>query len=92
MDKQYRKQEAIMAAQDPAAAPHSYERLGRRIQRAASAPRARLAHSIIIERQPDESIEDWERVIEEIETHGHVTITRFDDGSVGLRWNLAETL
>ena len=30
-------------------------------------------------------------MLEELGTHGSVTITRFDDGSAGLRWNVAES-
>ncbi|TDX29077.1 uncharacterized protein DUF1654 [Modicisalibacter xianhensis] len=81
-----------MAVQEQAAAtPPSYLKLGQRVQRAVNTPRARLSQSIILERQPEESIEDWEAMLDELGTHGNVTITRFDDGSVGLRWNVAES-
>ncbi|MCG7598425.1 DUF1654 domain-containing protein [Halomonas sp. McH1-25] len=80
-----------MAVQAQAAeTPPSYLKLGQRVQRAVNTPRARMAHSVILERQPDESVEDWEAMLEELGTHGNVTITRFDDDSVGLRWNVAE--
>ncbi|MHB0775446.1 DUF1654 domain-containing protein [Halomonas sp. WWR20] len=80
-----------MAFETMAVEQSSYVQLGKRVQRAINAPRARLTQHIIIERQPDESVEDWESMLEEIDSHGHVTLIRYDDGAIGLRWNLAET-
>nr|WP_299241179.1 DUF1654 domain-containing protein [uncultured Halomonas sp.] len=64
---------------------------GQRVHRAVDAPRARMAQHIILDRQPDESSEDWERMLEEIDAYGHATITRYSKDNAGLRWNLAET-
>lgn len=68
----------------------SYERLGRRVQRAVTSPAAVTSQHITLERQPDESREAWEQILDEIDTNEHVTVTRIDDDRASLRWNLAE--
>lgn len=68
----------------------TYEQLGHRVQRAVNSYPAQSNRHLVIERQPEESLEDWEQLLAEIDTNEHVTITRLDDGAVRLRWNLAE--
>lgn len=72
--------------------PTSYELLGHRVQRIINSSKAQSAKHAVIEHQPDESIEDWDRLIEELETLEAVTMIRHEDGSVGLRWNPAEPM
>lgn len=52
--------------------PTSYELLGQRIQRVINAPRAQSEKCAVIARGVDESPEDWDRLIEELETLEHV--------------------
>lgn len=74
------------------AAPTTYELLGRRIQRVVNAPRAQAERTAVIARQEDESTEDWQRLLEELETLENVTMIPQDDGEVLLRWNPEEAL
>ncbi|GAB2799207.1 hypothetical protein GCM10027040_27850 [Halomonas shantousis] len=53
-----------MTFETEAAEQSSYIKLGKRMQRAVNSPRGRVAQNIILERQPDESTEDWERMLE----------------------------
>ncbi|WP_129138774.1 DUF1654 domain-containing protein [Modicisalibacter coralii] len=69
----------------------SYERLGHRIQRAVTSPAAVSRRQITLERQPDESQEDWDQILDEIDTNEHVAVTRIDDDTASLRWNPAES-
>jgi hypothetical protein len=72
--------------------PSTYELLGQRIQRAINAPRAQSERCAEISRQPDESPDDWARLLEELETVEHLTMIPLDGGAVRLRWNPEEAL
>ncbi|MWJ26653.1 DUF1654 domain-containing protein [Halomonas sp. ZH2S] len=74
--------------------PSSYERLGQRIQRAINSPKAQSQKCAEISRQPEESIDDWNRLLEELSTLGHVTMIPLDDeaGTIRLRWNPEEAM
>ncbi len=74
------------------AAPTSYERLGQRIQGIINAPRAQAEHCAEISRLPEEHQDDWDRLLEELETLEHVTMTPLEDGAVRLRWNPEEAM
>ncbi|MFM9270971.1 DUF1654 domain-containing protein [Halomonas elongata] len=43
-------------------------------------------------RQDDEREDDWERLIEELETIEELTIIPLEDGQIRLRWNPEESL
>lgn len=74
------------------AAPTPYELLGQRIQRIVSSPRAMSERTAVISRAPDEAPEDWDRLLEEFETLGHVTLIPQEDGAIRLRWNPEEAM
>ena len=44
------------------------------------------AHHIVIERQPDESLEDWQRTIDELTASDRIIVTPLDDGAIALKW------
>lgn len=72
--------------------PSSYELLGQRIQRVINSPRAQAEKCAEISRLPEERQEDWDRLLEELETLEHVTITPMEGEAVRLRWNPEEAL
>jgi hypothetical protein len=82
--------ECIMARQKSQAAkePSSYELLGIRIQRSINSPKAQASKSAILERSPNDSPEDWDRLLEEIAENENVTIAHRDDGHVQLFWTV----
>ncbi|MGE7959531.1 DUF1654 domain-containing protein [Pseudomonas sp. NPDC089530] len=71
----------------PAAAPpSSYERLGLRVQKIINSPHAQKAKAALIFRHPDEAIDEWERLLEEIAENDNVTLAYRDDGGVQIFW------
>ncbi|ROL86185.1 DUF1654 domain-containing protein [Pseudomonas chlororaphis] len=71
----------------PAAAPpSSYERLGLRVQKIINSPNAQKAKAALIFRQPDEAVDEWERLLEEIAENDNVTLAYRDDGGVQIFW------
>ena len=71
----------------PAAAPpSSYERLGLRVQKIINSPNAQKAKAALIFRQPDEAVDEWERLFEEIAENDNVTLAYRDDGGVQIFW------
>ncbi|SFU48620.1 DUF1654 domain-containing protein [Halomonas korlensis] len=73
-------------------APTPYALLGQRIQRVINAPKAQSNQRVEIARLPDESPDDWGRLIEELETLEHVTLTPLEDGAMRLVWNPEESM
>lgn len=65
---------------------NTYLQVGRRIQRLVSDPNAQKVRTIKIARRDDESFEAWERVIQEFEETGGITVERFEDASVRIGW------
>nr|WP_299380321.1 DUF1654 domain-containing protein [uncultured Halomonas sp.] len=45
-------------------------------------------YHLVIQRLPGESKQEWQRTLEEIEAHGHATVTRLPNDCAGLRWEL----
>lgn len=72
--------------------PSTYGLLGQRIQRVINSPRAQSDRCAEISRQPDESPDDWQQLLEEFETLDHVTMIPLEDGVIRLRWNPEEAL
>lgn len=71
--------------------PSSYELLGMRIQRQINAPAAQSENTTVIARKDDEHENDWERLIEELETVEELTMIPLEDGQIRLRWNPEES-
>ncbi|MGF6093017.1 DUF1654 domain-containing protein [Pseudomonas sp. 18173] len=65
---------------------NTYEQVGRRIQRMVSDPNAQKVQTITIARRDYESPDAWERVIQELEETGGITVERLEDDSVRIGW------
>ncbi|MGF6140472.1 DUF1654 domain-containing protein [Pseudomonas laurylsulfatiphila] len=65
---------------------NTYEQVGRRIQRMVSDPNVQKVQTITIARRDDESPDAWERVIQEFEETGGITVERLEDDSVRIGW------
>ncbi|UVL01309.1 DUF1654 domain-containing protein [Pseudomonas sp. B21-048] len=66
--------------------PDTYERLGTRVQKIINSPTAQKAKAALIFRLPDEPMDEWERLLEEIDENDNVTLAHRDDGGVQIFW------
>lgn len=69
---------------------NAYEQLVKRIREVITAPPVQRRRQVTIARQAGESVDDWDRLLDEMDTAEELTITRNDDGSVSLRWKKPE--
>ncbi|MCW0920895.1 DUF1654 domain-containing protein [Pseudomonas glycinis] len=74
-----------LVATSPAASD-AYERMGMRVQKIINSPTAQKAKAALIFRLPDEPMDDWERLLEEIDENDNVTLAYRDDGGVQIFW------
>lgn len=74
----------LVATSPPA--PDAYERMGMRVQKIINSPTAQKAKAALIFRLPDEPMDDWERLLEEIDENDNVTLAYRDDGGVQIFW------
>lgn len=65
---------------------NSYEHLVKRVQEIISSPRSQIEHQVTISKNSNESAQDWERLLEEINDADGVTLSRHQDGSVQVAW------
>ncbi|EJM68881.1 Protein of unknown function (DUF1654) [Pseudomonas sp. GM50] len=70
----------------PSVSPDAYERLGMRVQKIINSPTAQKAKAALIFRLPDEPMDEWERLLEEIDENDNVTLAHRDDGGVQIFW------
>lgn len=70
----------------PSSAPDSYERMGMRVQKIINSPTAQKAKAALIFRLPDEPVDEWEQLLEEIDENDNVTLAYRDDGGVQIFW------
>jgi hypothetical protein len=61
-------------------------RMGMRVQKIINSPTAQKAKAALIFRLPDEPMDDWERLLEEIDENDNVTLAYRDDGGVQIFW------
>ena len=64
----------------------TYHRLVRRVNRAITTPRAQRERQANLAREPDDRLEDWERLLDEIQQAEGVVMTKRSDGSVYVTW------
>jgi hypothetical protein len=64
----------------------AYEQLAQRVQKIINGPTAQRARSALLVRQPQESPEDWQRLLDEIAENDNVTLAWRDDGGIQLFW------
>ena len=67
-------------------APDSYARMGMRVQKIINSPTAQKAKAVLIFRLPDEPVNEWEQLLEEIDENDNVTLAYRDDGGVQIFW------
>lgn len=79
-----------MAKRSLPTAPSSYEVLAARLLRAINSPAAQRAKHACLTRLPDDSSEDWRRVLDGLEEEDNVTIAHRDDGSVDVFWTVVK--
>lgn len=70
------------------AAPGAYERMGLRIQKIINSPTAQKSKAALLFKLPDESEDDWARLLEEIAENDNVTLAWRDDGGVQIFWTV----
>ncbi|MCX2897937.1 DUF1654 domain-containing protein [Pseudomonas mandelii] len=70
----------------PASSPDSYARMGIRVQKIINSPTAQKAKAALIFRLPDEPVDEWEQLLEEIDENDNVTLAYRDDGGVQIFW------
>ncbi|SJN11600.1 hypothetical protein CZ787_06290 [Halomonas citrativorans] len=72
----------------------TYQVLVSRVQRKINSPRAQSEHCAEIQRQPEDSTDDWARMLAELGTVENVTMTPLDDDGelVRVRWNPEESM
>lgn len=68
--------------------PSSYELLGIRLQGIINAPKAQLSRSAILERLPEDNLDDWELILSEISENDNVTIEHRNDRFAHVYWTL----
>jgi hypothetical protein len=66
--------------------PGTYERMGMRVQKIINSPTAQKAKAALIFRLPDEPVDEWEQLLEEIDENDNVTLAYRDDGGVQIFW------
>ena len=64
------------------------------MKRKIGSPAAQSKHCVEIERQPDDSADDWAQLLADLGTVENVTIIPLDETAehVRLRWNPAEAM
>ena len=67
-------------------APDAFERMGMRAQKIINSPTAQKAKAALIFRLPDEPVDAWEQLLEEIDENDNVTLAYRDDGGVQIFW------
>jgi hypothetical protein len=68
------------------APPDTYARMGLRVQKIINSPTAQKAKAALIFRLPDEPVDEWEQLLEEIDENDNVTLAYRDDGGVQIFW------
>jgi len=64
----------------------AYARMGMRVQKIINSPTAQKVKAALIFRLPDEPVDEWEQLLEEIDENDNVTLAFRDDGGVQIFW------
>ncbi|MEF9673931.1 MULTISPECIES: DUF1654 domain-containing protein [unclassified Pseudomonas] len=78
--------EDCSVANSTSAAPSTYERMGLRVQKIINSPNAQKAKAALLFRLPDEPVDEWEQLLEEIAENDNVTLAYRDDGGIQIFW------
>ena len=80
---QFNKDNPVAAT---SASVDTYARMGLRVQKIINSPTAQKAKAALIFRLPDEPMDEWEQLLEEIDENDNVTLAYRDDGGVQIFW------
>lgn len=70
------------------ATPSAYEALASRLLRIINSPTAQRTKHACLPRLPEDSDEDWQRVMDGLAEEDNVTVAHRDDGSVDVFWTV----
>ena len=72
----------------------TYAALVERVKRKINSPAAQSENCAEIQRQPDDTAENWARLLDDLGTVENVTMVPLDDAAdhVRIRWNPAEAM
>ncbi|WP_460408788.1 DUF1654 domain-containing protein [Pseudomonas amygdali] len=64
----------------------TFQQLARRIHRQVNSSAAQARRRTIISRLSSEKLDDWDCLLDQLDTEDSVRVTRLECGSVGLAW------
>lgn len=64
----------------------SYQILVQRVHRQINSPAAQAGRSVTLQLQPGELLEDWESLLEQLETDESVRVTRAGERTANISW------
>lgn len=64
----------------------TYELAGRRLQALIAAPGVQKVQAVTVSRLEHETVEDWQRLIDEISETAGVLVESLEDGAVRIGW------
>ncbi|MDW5376852.1 DUF1654 domain-containing protein [Halomonas sp. HP20-15] len=67
----------------------TYQQLGKRVQQTIASATAKDQRHVYLEPREEDSLDDWDQLIEEISTNENVEVNRTDDGRYLVSWNPA---
>lgn len=68
--------------------PNSFELLGLRVQKIINSPTAQKRRAAVIRRASDECPEDWKRLLDDIADTENVILSREEDNTARVSWDL----
>ena len=69
--------------------PHqrsAYERIGLRIQKLIADPKVQKRQSVVVRRLDEEPLDEWDRLIEDLQSTDGVTVIANEDGTLNVGW------
>ncbi|UBM24228.1 DUF1654 domain-containing protein [Pseudomonas sp. p1(2021b)] len=63
-----------------------FEQLTRRIHRQVNSSAAQDRRRTVIRRLPGERVDDWDKLLDQLEVEESVRLTRLDGGAIQLSW------
>ena len=67
-------------------APSRFDQLTRRIHRQVNSCAAQDRRRTVISRLPGERVDDWDKLLDQLEIEESVRLTHLDDGAIQLSW------
>lgn len=70
----------------PSLSAPNFERLLQRIHRQVNSSAAQGVRRTVISRLPGERVDDWDKLLDQLEVEENVRLTRLDGGAIQLCW------